>query len=321
MDLSIVIPVYNEEKNVEALYSQLVRVLEQIGRSYEIIYVDDGSSDGSFRELSKLHETDNHVKVIEFQRNFGKAYAYSAGFALAQGDIVITMDADLQDDPAEIPDFLEKMKEGYDFVTGWKHGGKSSKTTFVLSVIFNKMISLFTRLKVHDLNCPFKAYRNHVVKKLNIYGDLHRYIPILIQKDGFSMTEIKVSNKPRLHGESKYSFKKYLVSFFDFITIYFISMYSERPLHFFGKMGLSSFVIGVLVDIYAVLWWILGKSNLDDSIPTLLLGILFILIGVQFTLTGLLGEMQLRNLRESNPELKYAIKQTLTHEEDANRHT
>jgi glycosyltransferase involved in cell wall biosynthesis len=314
LDLSIVIPVFNEEQNIEALYSRLVEALQKIERSYEILYVDDGSTDGSSRELEKLHAKDSHVKVIEFQRNFGKAYAYSAGFALAQGDIVITMDADLQDDPAEISDFLEKMKEGYDVVTGWKHRGKSSNTTFVLSVIFNKMISRFTGLKIHDLNCPFKAYRNHVVKKLNIYGDLHRYIPILIQKDGFSMAEIKVSNKPRLHGESKYSFKKYLVSFFDFITIYFISTYSERPLQFFGKMGLVSFVAGVLVDIYAVLWWILGKSSLDNSVPTLLLGILFILIGVQFTLTGLLGEMQLRNLRESNPELKYVIRRTLTHD-------
>lgn len=319
MDLSIVIPVFNEEKNIEALYSQLVGILKQVGRSYEIIYVDDGSTDGSFRELEKLHGRDERVKVIEFQRNFGKACAYSAGFALAQGDIVITMDADLQDDPSEIPNFLEKMREGYDVVTGWKHGGKSSAATFILSVIFNKMISLFTRLKVHDLNCPFKAYRNHVVKKLNIYGDLHRYIPILVQKDGFSMTEIRVSNKPRLHGESKYSFKKYLTSFFDFITIYFISMYSERPLHFFGRVGLGSFMIGVLVDVYAVLWWILGKSSLDDSIPTLLLGVLFILIGVQLTLTGLLGEMQLRNLRESNPELKYVIKQTLTRDGKDNR--
>ncbi len=319
MDLSIVIPNFNEEKNIEALYAQLVKTLEEIGRSYEIVYVDDGSTDGSSRELEKLHAKDNHVKVIEFQRNFGKAAAYSAGFALAQGDIVITMDADLQDDPAEIPNFLEKMEEGYDVVTGWKHRGKSSPTAFVLSVIFNRMISLFTGLKIRDLNCPFKAYRNYVVKKLNIYGDLHRYIPILIRKDGFSMAEIKVSNKPRLYGKSKYSFKKYLVSFFDFITIYFISTYSERPLHFFGKMGLGSFIIGVLVDVYAILWWILGKVRIDESIPTLLLGIMFILIGVQFTLTGLLGEMQLRNLREVNPELKYVIKRTLTRGADDNR--
>ena len=319
MDLSIVIPIFNEEKNVEALYSQLVKTLEEIGRSYEIVYVDDGSTDGSSRELEKLHAGDSHVKVIEFQRNFGKASAYSAGFALAQGDIVITMDADLQDDPAEIPNFLEKMGEGYDVVTGWKHRGKSSPTAFVLSVVFNRMISLFTGLKIRDLNCPFKAYRNYVVKKLNIYGDLHRYIPILIRKDGFSMAEIKVSNKPRLYGKSKYSFKKYLVSFFDFITIYFISTYSERPLHFFGKMGLGSFVVGVLVDVYAILWWILGKVRLDESIPTLLLGIMFILIGVQFTLTGLLGEMQLRNLRELNPELKYVIKRTLTRGDDSKR--
>jgi glycosyltransferase involved in cell wall biosynthesis len=319
MDLSIVIPIFNEEKNVEALYAQLVKTLEGIGRSYEIVYVDDGSTDGSSRELEKLHAKDSHVKVIEFQRNFGKASAYSAGFALAQGDVVITMDADLQDDPAEIPNFLVKMDEGYDVVTGWKHRGKSSPTAFVLSVIFNRMISLFTGLKIRDLNCPFKAYRNYVVKKLNIYGDLHRYIPILIRKDGFSMAEIKVSNKPRLYGKSKYSFKKYLVSFFDFITIYFISTYSERPLHFFGKVGLSSFAVGLLVDVYAILWWILGKVRIDESIPTLLLGILFIMIGVQFTLTGLLGEMQLRNLRELNPELKYVIKRTLTRGVDDNR--
>ncbi|MBN1883994.1 MAG: glycosyltransferase family 2 protein [Candidatus Krumholzibacteriota bacterium] len=312
MDLSIVIPAFNEQQNIAALYSRLVGVIEKTGRSYEIIYVDDGSSDGTMRELQKLYDADPHVKVVEFQRNFGKSYAYSAGFALATGDIVITMDADLQDDPEEIPLFLEKMEEGYDFVTGWKHSGKSSGTTFVLSVIFNTMISLFTRLKIHDLNCPFKAFRNHVVKKLNIYGDLHRYIPILVQKDGFSMAEIKVSNQPRLHGESKYTFKKYLVSFFDFITIFFISTYSERPLHFFGRVGLSSFVLGVLVDIYAVLWWILRKASIDDSLPTLLLGILLILIGVQFTSMGLLGEMQLRNLRESNPESKYTIKRTLT---------
>ena len=319
LDLSIVIPVFNEEKNIEALYSQLVKTLGEIGRSYEIVYVDDGSTDGSSRELEKLYDRDSHVKLIEFQRNFGKASAYSAAFALAQGDIVITMDADLQDDPAEIPRFLEKMDEGYDVVTGWKHRGKSSTTAFILSVVFNRIISLFTGLKIRDLNCPFKAYRNFVAKKLNIYGDLHRYIPILIRKDGFSMAEIKVSNKPRLYGKSKYSFKKYVVSFFDFITIYFISTYSERPLHFFGKMGLGSFVIGTLVDIYAILWWILGHVRIDESIPTLLLGVLFILIGVQFTLTGLLGEMQLRNLRELNPELKYVIKRTLARDGDGTR--
>lgn len=313
LDLSIIIPIYNEEKNIEVLYSKLINILLEFGQSYEIIFIDDGSTDNSIVELHKLYNNDNHVKVIEFQRNFGKAAAYSVGFDLAKGDVVITMDADLQDDPIEIPKFIKKIDDGYDVVVGWKYLGKSSNITFLLSILFNRLISLFTRLKIHDLNCPFKAYRNHVVKRLNIYGDLHRYIPILVKKDGFSLAEIKVTNYPRLYGKSKYSFTKYLRSFFDFITIYFISSYSERPLHFFGKIGMTSLFLGLLVDIYGVLWWILGRSSIDDNLPTLLLGILFILIGVQFTLTGLLGEMQLRGLIESNRDMKYIIKQKLIH--------
>lgn len=314
--VSIVIPMLNEEESIPELYENLTSVMNNTGRSYEIIFIDDGSNDNTFKKLSELFILDKqHIRVIKFRRNYGKASAYSAGFDIAKGDIVITMDGDLQDDPNDIPKFIAEIEKGYDLVNGWKYTGKSSKSTFILSKLFNKLILFFSGVKIHDLNCPFKAYRIEVAKKINIYSDLYRYIPIIVHNDGYKVSEIKINNLPRKYGKSKYSYSKYMRSLFDFITVSFLTKYLKRPLHFFGKIGLMSLIFGVFIDLYVTLRWIFEHISIDDMIPTLLLGVLFVILSGQFFSVGLIGEMQIRNSFLANNEIKYVIQKTLISDE------
>jgi len=289
MDLSIVIPVLNEEANVEELARRIGETLKPRNLAYEVLFVDDGSTDGTLARIASLNQQDSRIKALSFNRNFGKAYAYSAGFDEAQGRVVITMDGDLQDAPEEIPQFLEKIEGGYDLVTGWKHQGKGRASRALPSKFFNWVTGHSMIVKVHDSNCPFKAYRREVVKTLRLYGELYRFIPALAYWRGFRVTEIKVGNYPRQFGQSKYGVERFLKGFLDFLTVLFLTRYVKRPLHFFGIFGLlalgAGFVLDLLIAIAGILAGRVGHQAL------LLLGLVLVLIGVQFIFTGLLGEM------------------------------
>jgi glycosyltransferase involved in cell wall biosynthesis len=307
-DLSVVIPVLNEKANLKPLHSELKEALEALGRSYEIIFVDDGSTDGSTHTLAELHEADDRVKVIQFRRNFGKTAALTAGFRLSQGQIVITMDADLQDVPAEIGSLLEKLEEGYDLVAAWRFDRRDPLSKTLPSRIFNWAVASLTGVRLHDFNCGFKAYRQPVTEEVKLYGELHRFIPVLAFLKGFHIAEVKVVHRPRRAGRSKYGLGRLSRGFLDFLTVIFLTTYLKRPLHLFGTAGIIVFLAGLAINTYMAYL----RFFLDLAIgtrPLLLLGILSMLLGLQIISTGLLGEM-LRNLT-FRPEEEYSIRRVL----------
>jgi glycosyltransferase involved in cell wall biosynthesis len=284
-----VIPSYNEEPSLRALYGLIVEHTEPTGHELEIIFVDDGSTDGSLETLKALHQEDPRVKVVRFRRNFGKAPALMAGFAQAQGEIVFTLDADLQDDPVEIPRFLEKLEQGYDLVSGWKFPRLDPITKTAPSRLANFTIRLGSGMKLHDFNCGYKAMRSEVAKELKLYGDLHRYVPVLANWRGFNDTEIKVRHHPRKFGRSKYGFARLSRGLFDFITVVFLIRFTRRPLHFFGWLGILSLALGFLIDGYLSVLWLMGEAI--GHRPLLTLGTLLIMLGAQFISLGLVAEM------------------------------
>ena len=283
--ISIVIPVMDEQDNVTELYNQLKPVLSKTGE-YEILFIDDGSRDETAKRIKEIK--DKNVRLIQFQRNFGKAAALSCGFKESKGDIIVTMDGDLQDDPKEIPRFIEKLKE-YDVVSGWKFKRHDPITKTMPSKFFNWLTKKITGVKIHDSNCGFKAYRKYVVENLDIYGELHRYIPALAHRKGYSIGEIKVEHHARKHGKSKYGAGRLLKGFLDLITVEFLIKYTKRPLHFFGSIGIISGGFGFLICLYLVNLWI-QSVRIGDR-PLLMLGILLIIMGVQFIAIGLMGEL------------------------------
>ncbi len=290
MDLSVVVPLLNEEQNLLPLHAQLHSVLSALDRSFEIIFIDDGSTDDSFTILEKLHRESDHVKVLQFRRNFGRSAALSAGFSVAQGDVVITMDADLQDDPHEIPRFLSKLDEGYDLVSGWKHPRRDPLSKNVPSKLFNFVTRRITGVNLHDFNCGFKAYRNGVVRELEIYGELHRYILVLAHWKGYRIAEIKIHHHPRRFGRSKFGLNRFSRGFFDIVTVFFLTQYTRRPLHLFGWFGSLSFFAGLLINAYLTVLWLTGYRPIGNR-PLLMLGVLLLIIGVQFFSLGLLAEL------------------------------
>jgi glycosyltransferase involved in cell wall biosynthesis len=285
-DLSIVIPVLDEEENVAQVYRELAGVLRSLGRTYEIIFVDDGSSDDTYREIRKID--DPRVIAIGFKRHRGKAAALSCGFSEARGDVIITMDGDLQDDPAEIPRFLAALA-GYDVVSGWKQGRQDSLDKTLPSRAFNWLTRRLTGVQIHDFNCGFKAYRRAVVKNIDIYGELHRYIPAIARWKGYDVGEITVAHRPRVKGRSKYGMKRLPKGLLDLITIKFLMSYGQRPLHFFGGLGLLAGGIGTIICLDLLYSW-LGGNKIGER-PLLILGVLLILVGMQFIATGLIGEL------------------------------
>jgi len=290
MKMSFVIPAFNEEGNLEKLHHKLCAQMKSITDDFEIIYVDDGSTDNSFELLKKLTSDKRQVKIIKFRKNFGKSIALNEGFRIATGDIIVTLDADLQDDPAEIERFISELNNGYDLVSGWKQNRKDPVFTKNMpSKFFNYMISKFTGLKLHDYNCGFKAYRKNVVKSLSLYGDLHRYIPALAHAEGWKVGEIPVKHHARNFGKSKYGINRFFHGFFDFITVIFITKYLKRPMHFFGWFGLLFSLGGFSICTYLSILWIQGESI--GTRPLLMLGILLLIIGVQIIMTGLVAEM------------------------------
>ena len=308
VELSIVIPVLNEEANLKPLYFELKEALETLGRSYEMVFVDDGSTDDSARTLAELHEADNRVKVVEFRRNFGKTAALTAGFRLGRGQVVVTMDADLQDVPAEIGVLLSKLEEGYDLVAAWRFDRQDPLSKTFWSRIFNRVVASLTGVRLHDFNCGFKAYRRPVTEEVKLYGELHRFVPVLAFLKGFRIAEVKVVHRPRRAGRSKYGVGRLGRGFLDFLTVIFLTTYLKRPLHLFGTAGIAVFLVGFVINTYMAYL----RFFLDQPIgtrPLLLLGVLSMLLGLQIISMGLLGEM-LRNLT-FRPEEEYSIRRVL----------
>lgn len=309
LDLSIVLPALNEQDNIAELYARIVEALENLQEgSYEIIFVDDGSTDGTFQVMKELAGQDDRVRVARFRKNMGKAAGYSVGFRMARGDVTITMDADLQDDPSEIGKFLDKLTEGYDVVTGWKHRGKGSPSRALPSKIFNLVVARMTGLKLHDFNCPFKAYRHHVLQDLNLYGELYRFIPVLLHNRGYKIAEIQVENHPRKHGKSKYGLERFMRGYLDLITILFITRYDQSPLYLFGYMGTLLFVAGFLLDAFLTIRGVFFTGQVAHT-AALLLGILLMLLGVQLFAVGLVSDLIVS--RERRDLGFYPIEQTL----------
>ncbi|MCG8337489.1 MAG: glycosyltransferase family 2 protein [Proteobacteria bacterium] len=316
--ISIVIPIFNEKLNIEPLYQEVIAAMSSF--NFEIILVDDGSSDKSYEVYQKLAEKDERVIAIRFTTNCGKAAAYTAGFQLAEGDIVVTMDGDLQDDPTDIPILLEEINKGYEMVVGWKKTGKSSFIKFILSKIFNAPIRLFSSIKLKDMNCPLKAMKSEIAKNLVIYGNLHRYIPLLTGLKSSQVSQVAVKNRDRIHGSTKYGFNKYAHGFFDFITVYLIQRFTLRPMHLFGGLGIISFLIGFFIDGWLSFEYLFFDRVIDGATPTLLLGLLLIILGALFTSIGLLGEIQLKNTFALNKNLQYSVKKIYKKKDLANDH-
>ena len=289
MKLSIIIPLLNEAESIRELYESLVNVLSQNNYDFEVIFIDDGSSDNSVEIIKIIISNDSKIHLIEFRKNFGKAMALQAGFRFCEGDIVITMDADLQDDPNEIPNFIAKLEEGYDLVSGWKYHRFDSAEKRLPSKLFNKITSLLTGVSLHDFNCGFKAYRKKVIDSIDVYGELHRYIPALAHRYGFRITEIAVNHKARLYGKSKYGFERYLRGLFDSVSVSFLLKYHNKPMYMFGKLGLVLLTIGFMICSYLTVEWFQGVPI--GTRPLLLLGVLFMILGVQFFSSGLIADL------------------------------
>lgn len=288
-DYSVIVPLLDEAESLPELHRQLTDVLSKLSDKYEILYIDDGSTDNSNSVLQSLKQNDPKVKVYNFQKNYGKAAALDLGFTDAQGRIVITIDADLQDDPYEIPKLVNKLDEGYDVVSGWKKKRKDPLNKTLPSKIFNFVASLLTGIKIHDFNCGFKCYRNEVVKNINVYGELHRYIPALAYFEGFRIGEVEVLHHPRRYGKTKYGLARFFYGFFDILTVIFVTKYTHRPLHLFGLVGLFIFFLGFGINSYLTIMWFYGVGI--GQRPLLFLGILLTILGIQFISIGLLGEM------------------------------
>lgn len=303
---SVVIPLYNEEESLEELHKRIVLSLQPLSDNFELIFVDDGSTDNSFDVLKNLHQKDNRVKAIRFRKNFGKSAALSTGFKEARGETVITIDADLQDLPEEIPALIKKMDEGYDLVSGWKIKRKDPFLRKIASRIYNVVTSFYTGVKIHDFNCGLKSYRREVIEEMHLYGELHRYIPAIANWKGFNVGEVKVNHQPRMHGKSKFGSERYLRGLFDLLTVIMLTKYPEKPLHFFGLLGTLLSLAGLAINIYMAALRISGKWI--SNRPILLLGILLLILGIQFIFFGLMGELIVFS---SQKEIAYAIKEKL----------
>ena len=287
--ISVVVPLCNEARTVALLYEELRAALEPLGEPWEAVFVDDGSTDDSFGALTRLHAANPNVRVVRLRRNFGKAAALAAGFAQAGGDRVVTIDADLQDDPSEIPRLLAKLDEGFDLVSGWKARRRDPLVRRLLSRIFNRVTGWMSGLRLHDLNCGLKAYRAEVVQGLRIYGELHRFIPVLAHYRGYRVAELPVNHRPREHGRSRYGIERYLRGFLDLLTVSFIGRYRHRPLHLFGGLGLLLSLAGTATLVYLFIVKLTGEAI--GHRPLLTLGVLLVVVGLQFFSLGLISEM------------------------------
>ena len=300
--ISAVIPAYNEEESIEAFYKVLVPNLIKADKDYEIVFVDDGSTDSTLKILKNLELKNKNVKVFSFRKNKGKAEALTAGFQAANGDLIVTLDADLQDRPEEIINLINKQKEGFDLVAGWRKNRKDALKTKLSSKLFNFMMGAFWGVRLHDYNCGLKLYTREAAKSLNLYGGMHRFIPLLVSEKGFEVTELAVVHEKRKFGKSKYGFSKIFRDVPDMFTILFLSRYAKRPLHFFGMIGGILSTIGFFVLLYLTVLHFEGKTIGDR--PLLVFGILLVLAGFQVLFTGFLADLIL-HITEKHSELSF----------------
>ncbi|MFZ5559796.1 MAG: glycosyltransferase family 2 protein [Patescibacteria group bacterium] len=311
MKLSIIIPIYNEEKSIKESYQELKKTLDNLSIEYEIIAINDGSRDNSYQILKEITANDPLFKVINFRKNFGQTAAISAGIDFSKGEIIIPMDADFQNDPADIPKFLEKIEEGFDVVSGWRKKRRDKLFTRIIpSKIANWLISAITGVKLHDYGCTMKAYRKEVIKNVRFYGEMHRFMPAYASWYGAKISEIVVNHRPRKYGKTKYGISRTFWVILDLLTVKFLTDYSTKPMHFFGKVGYWSLFLGFLFALWAILRKLIeGKSLVDTPLP--LLTTFFILVGLQFILMGLLAEIMIRNYYESQKKPIYLIKEKI----------
>jgi glycosyltransferase involved in cell wall biosynthesis len=307
-EVSVVIPIYNEAGNLDDLHRELTASLAPLGRSYEILFVDDGSRDGSLEALVKLEERDSHVRVLRLRRNFGQTAAFSAGFDHAQGDVVVTSDGDLQNDPADIPRLLAKLDEGFDMVCGWRKERKDPLSKRFPSFFANRLISWATGVKLHDYGCSLKAIRADVVKGIRLYGEMHRFIPAVASWMGVSLAELPVNHRPRTRGQSKYGIGRTVRVLLDLFTVKFLGVYGTRPSHLFGLMGLASGVLGLAILGY-LSWIRLFEDTAIGGRPLLILGALLFLTGVILVSFGLVAEMLVRTYHESQGKPIYFVRE------------
>jgi glycosyltransferase involved in cell wall biosynthesis len=305
MRVTLVIPAYNEAESLPHLFAEIDRVCQSEGIDYSVLVIDDGSRDETFAAVKKGHEANSRVSGIRFRSNRGKAAALAEGFRRADGDILITMDADLQDDPAEIPLLIQKLNEGWDMVSGWKQVRHDPWHKTLPSKVFNFFTVKASGLKLHDFNCGLKAYRREVVQTLNLYGELHRYIPVLAHWNGFRVTEKPVNHRARKFGHSKYGLARLNNGLFDLITLLFLHRYTSRPLHLFGFVGLVFTMIGSLtLGYFLVEWMVTGHLHMR---PLMLAGVASMIVGIQFVSIGLLGEMINHRFSDSNPPIRETV--------------
>ena len=301
--VSLVIPLYNEEESVTPLSHDIRKAMSRVNVDYEVIFVDDGSSDKSLEMLKEIIRTDNRFRYLSFRKNYGKSAALHMGFKDATGDVVVTMDADLQDDPFEIQNLLKKLEEGFDLCSGWKKKRQDPIIKKISSKFFNYVTRLISGIKIHDFNCGLKAYRKEVVKNVKVYGELHRYIPVMAKWQGYTITEVPVLHHQRRYGKTKFGMSRFFKGFIDLVTVVFVTRYIKRPMHFFGFLGALSSIVGIFLLGYLTVLWIQGQPL--SNRPMLFLGMLLIIVGVQLFAVGLLGEVIVHNAMD---EREYVIK-------------
>jgi glycosyltransferase involved in cell wall biosynthesis len=310
-ELSVVIPVYNEAPNLPQLHGELTETLSAWGRSYELVFIDDGSSDESFETLVGIQAGDAHVRIIRFRRNFGQTAAFAAGFAHARGAYIVTSDGDLQNDPRDIPSMVAKLEEGYDIVVGWRKRRKDAFLNRRLpSILANQLISLSTGVRLHDYGCSLKVFRAEVVKPMRLYGEMHRFLPAIASEFGVRIAEVVVNHRARQHGRSKYGISRTVRVVLDLLTVKFLISYSTRPLQIFGLVGLVMGGMGLAITTYLSYLRLFGDQSIGNR-PLLLLGVLFIFTGIQLITLGLLAEMQARTYHESQDKPIYTIREIL----------
>ena len=319
IQFSIVVPFFNEQENIPPLYMKLTEVMDGIGEPYELIFVDDGSKDSTFKVLSDIYEHDRRVNIVRLRRNFGQTAALKAGFDFARGEVIISMDGDLQHDPAEIPRFVEKIEEGYDLVSGWRYQRKDAWLTRQLpSRIANWMMASLSGIELHDFGTSFKAYRREIIQEIQLYGELHRFIPALASSSGAKIAEVQIENCPRQNGKSNYRLSRRMHFFLDLLIVKFLLDYSTRPLQLFGLLGMAGTSAGALIAVYLGIDQVMHHTNiLTAHGPLVLLAVVLFLSGVQLLSLGLLGEISSRTYYESQNKPIYALREVKSHRKEA----